>query len=93
MRVQFAAFAALIFLALSSAAPAYAADSDANKTVACKDGTTSQSGKGACSHHGGVQAATAKCKDGSMSYSKDRNGACSQHGGVDQWLGKDDKSK
>ena len=30
--------------------------------------------------------ATAKCKDGSMSYSAHHSGACSHHGGVTQWL-------
>jgi len=30
--------------------------------------------------------ATAKCKDGSYSYSKQHSGACSHHGGVAQWL-------
>ena len=29
---------------------------------------------------------TAKCKDGSMSYSKGHSGACSRHGGVAEWL-------
>jgi hypothetical protein len=31
-------------------------------------------------------AATAKCKDGSMSFSKHHSGTCSHHGGVAQWL-------
>jgi hypothetical protein len=30
--------------------------------------------------------ATAKCKDGTYSKSKQHSGACSKHGGVDQWL-------
>ena len=30
--------------------------------------------------------ATAKCKDGTYSKSKNHSGACSKHGGVDQWL-------
>ncbi|HMF43142.1 MAG TPA: DUF3761 domain-containing protein [Polyangia bacterium] len=30
---------------------------------------------------------TAKCKDGSMSYSSHHSGACSHHGGVVEWLG------
>jgi hypothetical protein len=29
---------------------------------------------------------TARCKDGSMSYSKQHSGSCSHHGGVAQWL-------
>jgi hypothetical protein len=30
--------------------------------------------------------ATAKCRDGSYSYSQNRRGTCSHHGGVAQWL-------
>ncbi len=30
--------------------------------------------------------ATARCKDGSFSHSKQRGGSCSRHGGVAQWL-------
>ena len=30
--------------------------------------------------------ATARCKDGSLSYSKTRRGACSRHGGVAEWF-------
>ncbi|TMA11064.1 MAG: DUF3761 domain-containing protein [Betaproteobacteria bacterium] len=30
---------------------------------------------------------TARCKDGSMSYSQHRSGTCSRHGGVAEWLG------
>ncbi len=85
----------------------------------CKDGTTSNvTGKGACSHHGGVAdttaapaaaapateqpntmnskadkapttsagSPTAKCKDGSLSYSKHHSGTCSHHGGVASWM-------
>jgi hypothetical protein len=29
---------------------------------------------------------TARCKDGTMSYSKHHTGSCSHHGGVAQWL-------
>jgi hypothetical protein len=29
---------------------------------------------------------TAKCKDGSLSYSEHHTGACSRHGGVEEWL-------
>ena len=52
------------------------------KTVACQDGTTSKSGRGACSHHGGVasNAATVTCKDGTTS--KPGRGACGHHGGI-----------
>jgi hypothetical protein len=30
--------------------------------------------------------ATARCKDGTLSYSAHHEGACSHHGGVDQWM-------
>lgn len=30
---------------------------------------------------------TARCKDGSYSYARNRSGACSQHGGVAVWWG------
>src|SRR6266436_8940135 len=100
-------------------------------TVTCKDGTSSKAGRGACSHHGGVQkngtvasseaaaaapaatmpaatpsapsynkstssastaggsaategAARAKCRDGTVSHSRQHRGACSHHGGVAQ---------
>jgi hypothetical protein len=29
---------------------------------------------------------TARCKDGSLSYSQHRSGTCSRHGGVAEWL-------
>jgi hypothetical protein len=101
------------------------ARSKSSQTVVCKDGTISKGGKGACSHHGGIDKsgtaaapnpeatppgddvrrsaaqgreaaqrkadrakgkATARCKDGTLSYSKNRSGTCSQHGGVAEWL-------
>lgn len=74
-------------LVLCLAFPAYA-----KTVVTCADGTTSKSGRGACSHHGGVAAGapapdtgekpsgTAYCADGTTS--KAGRGACSRHGGV-----------
>src|ERR1700682_167004 len=83
----------LMIFALSL--PARAADSGAPTT--CKDGTTSTAtGRGACSGHGGVQKASKSkpaaeapaasgaattCKDGTTSTATGR-GACSGHGGV-----------
>jgi hypothetical protein len=32
------------------------------------------------------QGATAKCRDGSYSFSKHRSGTCSRHSGVAQWM-------
>lgn len=33
-------------------------------------------------------APMAKCKDGTVSYSKHRSGTCSRHGGVSEWVKK-----
>jgi hypothetical protein len=56
MRVKVAAIAASICLALPFSVSLYAAEKqDADKTLTCKDGTTEHAGKGACSHHGGVE--------------------------------------
>ncbi|MCC8422645.1 MULTISPECIES: DUF3761 domain-containing protein [Photorhabdus] len=33
-----------------------------------------------------LSEATARCRDGSFSYSQHRRGTCSHHGGVDKWL-------
>lgn len=41
--------------------------------------TLSKAGSGA------PENATAKCKDGTFSFSKQHSGACSHHGGVDEW--------
>ncbi len=73
----------------------------AGASVRCEDGTTSEAGRGACSHHGGVaakqraererapkarkappRAATVRCEDGTRS--EPGQGACSHHGGVAQ---------
>jgi Protein of unknown function (DUF3761) len=32
------------------------------------------------------QGASAKCSDGTFSFSQSRRGTCSRHGGVSQWL-------
>src|SRR5436190_12943149 len=69
--------ALVLFLAL----PAHA------KTAKCADGTTSKTGRGGCSHHGGVAAPEPKaeapagsimCKDGTMV--KPGPDACAHHG-------------
>lgn len=77
-----AAAAALCF-ALPARLTAQATDSanaaTSAQTVTCKDGTSSEKGKGACSHHGGI-VRMATCKDGTTS--KSGKGACSHHGGV-----------
>jgi Protein of unknown function (DUF3761) len=97
----------------------------AGGTVRCKDGSSSpHAGRGACSSHGGMAEATAnedytapvtppaaarrmpptpapnlapaptgpggkptaRCQDGSMSFSSHHSGSCSHHGGVARWL-------
>ncbi len=72
-----------------------AAGADAPARVTCGDGSTSKSGQGACSHHGGISTtlpappagSTGKCKDGTYSQAQQRSGACSQHGGIAEWFG------
>jgi hypothetical protein len=75
--------AALSFaLAIPGHLSAQAADSAQTATsaqVTCKDGTSAQKGRGACSHHGGA-VRMVSCKDGSTA--KKGRGACSHHGGV-----------
>jgi hypothetical protein len=70
----------LALFGLSSAV--YAAESTSTpKMVTCKDGTKSEAGQGACSHHGGVQShKMVMCTDGTKSEAG--QGACSHHGGV-----------
>ena len=61
-----------------------AARADGTTPTTCKDGTTTTStGKGTCSGHGGVQKTpkTTTCSDGSTSTSTGK-GTCSGHGGV-----------
>src|SRR5437588_13110778 len=84
-------------LTLPGSSVAYAQAVQANVTV-CKDGTTTaEKGRGACSHHGGVDASatktardnrgtsnaarTAACADGTTTETRGR-GACSGHGGL-----------
>ena len=85
--------AALAVFALATPACADNSKDKSEQMVTCKDGSESKAGHGACSHHGGVAPATAKCKDGTMSYSENHSGACANHGGVDKWLDKSDKEK
>jgi hypothetical protein len=82
-------------LSVALIAPKQAAAADAPARVTCTDGTTSKSGQGACSHHGGISTtlppppagSTGKCKDGTYTQSPQRSGACSQHGGITEWFG------
>ena len=62
MRFTLAAVVAAMFSLATVAHAAESTDTGGGattpKTVTCKDGTTSQAGQGACSHHGGVKGAT-----------------------------------
>jgi hypothetical protein len=86
------ALLAMLLAFVAAPAPAMA------DTVTCADGTTSQAGRGACSHHGGVKKARTtkreaprttrttkpdrvRCEDGTYSDVSGR-GACSHHGGI-----------
>ncbi len=51
---------------LFSAVPSYAQGA---ATVTCKDGTTSKAGKGACSHHGGVNRSATQAQPSAPSAS------------------------
>jgi hypothetical protein len=66
------------------------AQTPANATARCRDGTysTSRTARGTCSWHGGVAEwlASARCEDGTLSTSRVRQGACAGHGGVVAWL-------
>lgn len=58
--------------------------------VSCPGGTyVNSSGNTVCSPYQSSSApagATARCVDGSYSFSQHRSGTCSHHGGVDSWL-------
>ena len=71
-------------LIICLAVPGYA------NTIRCADGTMAKSGRGVCSHHGGVAASEPRveqptagsvmCKDGTMV--KPGPDACAHHGGA-----------
>ena len=65
------------------APPVPATTTTHSRTVAQSRTTTTTSGAG--TSVGGPNRATAKCRDGSMSFSAHRSGTCSRHGGVAQF--------
>jgi hypothetical protein len=75
---------------LSGEKPAAEKASEAETTPACTNGTYANSaGKTVCSPEESPTApagATAKCEDGTYSFSESRSGTCSHHGGVAEWL-------
>jgi hypothetical protein len=58
--------------------------------LSCPSGTyVNSAGATVCSPYSAPSApdgATAKCRDGTYSFSQSRSGTCSHHGGVAQWL-------
>ena len=66
-----------------SVTPVPATTTTHSRTVAQSRTTTTTSGAG--TSVGGPNRATAKCRDGSMSFSAHRSGTCSRHGGVAQF--------
>ena len=85
--------AALVFSLLSGPAFAYVAPGttpdEANlsnhNTYTNRDGNTVHAL--ACSLTGKApEGATARCRDGTYSFSRHRSGTCSRHGGVADWL-------
>lgn len=63
---------------------------EAEAPSACTNGTyTNSAGNTVCKpeHSSTVpEGATAKCEDGTYSFSESRSGTCSHHGGVAEWL-------
>jgi hypothetical protein len=69
--------------AAPAATPAPAAKAPAAaKTAAAKPASAIPTGSAA----GSPAGASAQCKDGTYSHSKQHSGACSHHGGVAKWL-------
>jgi len=78
----------LLFLATLAAA--FAAGSGAgaeHATVVCKAGYY-KNVSGHCIHRPSTSpaGATARCRDGTYSYSEHASGTCSHHGGVGRWI-------
>jgi hypothetical protein len=73
-----------------TAAPATFAPATNPPAQNCPNGTyVNSSGNTVCSPYSAPSSppgATAKCNDGSYSFSQHRSGTCSHHGGVAEWL-------
>lgn len=80
---------ALLALSAPISRPAEAASEQAQSTVCSADSYLNS--RGNCVHRP-VRAdrapadATARCRDGTYSFSQSRRGTCSRHGGIAQWL-------
>jgi hypothetical protein len=84
---------ALAFLALSAPIPSFVRPTPAEARASPKTcGLDSYvNSRGNCVHRPtkadrAPAGATAKCRDGTYSFSQSRRGTCSWHGGVAQWL-------
>jgi len=83
-----AALAAAAGLSASAGARPFAATSaSTNAIAACRTGYY-QNVDGKCVHgpSSSPAAATARCRDGTYSYSLHASGTCSHHGGVARWI-------
>jgi hypothetical protein len=83
---------ALCFLALSAPIPTFVAPAPAEARSTATCGVDSYiNARGNCVHrpvhaNRAPAGATARCRDGTYSFSQSRRGTCSWHGGVAQWL-------
>ena len=84
---------ALAFLSLSAPVPSFvgAAPAEARSTPKTCASDSYVNSRGHCVHRPmkadrAPARATAKCSDGTYSFSQSRRGTCSWHGGVAQWL-------
>lgn len=68
---------------VAAPAPPSAAVATHNSTVTQRHTTTTTTGQN--TNPGGPNGATAKCRDGTESFSAHRSGTCSRHGGVAQF--------
>lgn len=91
--MRLSSIAALLFLAFSTPLPSIGlgpAPAEARARTACGADFYINS-RGHCVHRpmrapSAPAGASAKCRDGTYSFSQSRRGTCSWHGGVAQWL-------
>ena len=72
--------------AATTAAPAATAAPATSAPAAAAPAATAPATKSTGAASEGKGPPTAKCKDGTLSYSKHHTGTCSDHGGVAEWL-------